>query len=981
VEMSRIEPGVLAKHRVLPVVSEPAESRIARELAARVRGEVRFDDGSRALYATDASNYRQVPIGVVVPRDVDDVIATLELCRRYALPVVSRGGGTSLAGQGCNAAVLIDFSKYMHGVLELDAQQRIARVEPGLILDHLRIAAEEFDLTFAPDPSTHNHCTLGGMIGNNSCGVHSMMGGCTANNVHELDLLLYDGTRMQVGPTSDERYESIVSAGGRAAEIYRRLRDLRDHYADAIRSGFPDIPRRVSGYNLPALLPENGFDVARALCGSEGTLVTVLGAKVRLVPSPQCRVLLVLGYPNVYEAADHIEEVLASKPIGLEGVDDVLVDDMKRKRLHPERVELLPPGHGWLLAEFGADSHDAARAQARDLVTRLQQSQRAPTSKLCSDEEAKIIWKVRESGLGATARVPGQPDTWEGWEDSSVPPAKLGAYLRGLRSLLDSYDYRASLYGHFGQGCVHTRIPFDLKTKPGIAKYRAFVEEAADLVVRQGGSLSGEHGDGQSRAELLPKMFGPELMRAFSEFKAIWDPHNKMNPGKIVRPYRIDENLRFGPSYHPHHPETHFRFNDDRGSFAYATERCVGVGECRRTDGGTMCPSFMATREEMHSTRGRARLLFETMRGDALHAGFRSHAVRDALDLCLSCKGCKSDCPVNVDMATYKAEFLAHYYQGRLRPMSAYAFGLVRIWARLAALAPRIVNWLTHAPGLSRVIKALGGIAQERTLPVFAPQTFRAWWRQRPPQNAGKPEVVLWVDTFNDHWQPDIPRAAVDVLEHAGFQVRLPERALCCGRPLYDYGMLTRAKRQLRDVLEGLRPYIAAGTPVVGLEPSCVSVFRDELCGLFPDDPEAQRLRSQTFMFGEFLTRHAPDWNPPRLPHKAIVHGHCHHKSVLDFERDHAVLRAVGLDYRVLDSGCCGMAGGFGYERDHYAVSIACGERTLLPEVRDAEDDTLVIADGFSCREQIVQRTARTPLHTAQVLALALANEQAERQT
>jgi Fe-S oxidoreductase len=579
---------------------------------------------------------------------------------------------------------------------------------------------------------------------------------------------------------------------------------------------------------------------------------------------------------------------------------------------------------------------------------------------------------VRESGLGATARIPDQADTWEGWEDSSVPPAKLGEYLRGFRALLDAYDYRASLYGHFGQGCVHTRIPFDLKSEPGVAKYREFVEEAAELVVRQGGSLSGEHGDGQSRAELLPKMFSPELMRAFAELKAIWDPYNKMNPGKIVRPYRIDENLRFGPSYHPRPAETHFAFPEDHGSFAYASERCVGVGECRRTDGGTMCPSFMATREESHSTRGRARLLFEAMRGDALHSGFRSSAVHDALDLCLSCKGCKSDCPVNVDMATYKAEFLAHYYQRRLRPMSAYAFGLIRIWATVAALMPRIVNWLMRAPGLSRAIKALAGIAQQRTLPAFAAQTFLGWWRQRAASTSSGPEVVLWVDTFNDHFQPDIPRAAVRVLEHAGFRVRLPERALCCGRPLYDYGMLTRAKRQLRDVLEGLRPFIAAGTPIVGLEPSCVSVFRDELCALFPDDADARRLSAQCFMFGEFLAAHASAWKPPKLAGNAVVHGHCHHKSVLDFERDTSLLRTLGLDCRVLDSGCCGMAGGFGYERDHYAVSIACGERVLLPAVRDAAPDTVLIADGFSCREQIAQRAGRTALHTAQVLALAI---------
>jgi FAD/FMN-containing dehydrogenase/Fe-S oxidoreductase len=971
-EMRSVEPRSLVQRRVLPVVSDPATSGFARELARRVRGEVRFDEASRALYATDASNYRQVPIGVVVPQDVSDVVATLALCREHDLPIVSRGGGTSLAGQGCNAAVLIDFSKYMNGVTELDPERRVARIEPGLVLDDLRARAEQHRLTFAPDPSTHNHCTLGGMIGNNSCGTHSMMGGCTAENVIELDVLLYDGTRLRVGPTDDRRYKALLDGGGRVADIYRRAYELRERYAGAIRARFPDIPRRVSGYNLPALLPEHGFNLARALCGSEGTLATILSATVRLVPSPQERVLLVLGYESVYEAADHVEQVLEAHPIGLEGIDSVLVDDMKLKHLHPERAQLLPDGHGWLLVELGADSRDAALAKANDLAERLRHVAHAPSSKICDADEAAVIWKVRESGLGATARIPDQADTWEGWEDSSVPVAHLGSYLRQLRALLDAHGYRASLYGHFGQGCVHTRIPFDLKSAPGIAEYRRFIAQAADLVLSQGGSLSGEHGDGQSRAELLPKMFGPDLMRAFSEFKAIWDPNDRMNPGKIVHAYRADENLRFGAGYHPLAARTHFSFAADRHSFAYAAERCVGVGECRREGGGTMCPSFMATHEEAHSTRGRARLLFEAMRGTALHAGLRSTAVRDALDLCLSCKGCKSDCPVNVDMATYKAEFLAHYYEGRLRPRSAYAFGLIRVWARLAALAPRVVNWLMRAPLLAPAIKLLAGIAPQRTLPAFAHETFHAAWRKRAPRNLGKPRVLLWVDTFNDHFEPEVARAAVRVLEHAGFCVCVPERALCCGRPLYDYGMLARAKRHLSEVMDGLRPFIADGTPVVGIEPSCVAVFRDELADLLPEDPDAKKLKAQCFMLGEFLADRAGAWRAPRLAQRAIVHGHCHQKSVLDFGKDQQALRAIGLDLEVVDSGCCGMAGGFGYERDHYAVSLACAERVLLGAVRDAAPDVLLISDGFSCRQQIAQQTGRVALHTAQVLERAI---------
>ncbi len=965
----------IVERRELPLASDTAGSALARELVKHLRGEVRFDDGYRALYATDASNYRQVPIGVVVPRDVNDVVAAVAICRAFGAPIVSRGGGTSLAGQACNAAVVLDFSKYVHGILEIDPEQRFAVVEPGVVLDELRARAEEFHLTFGPDPSTHSHCTLGGMIGNNSCGVHSMMAGSTSDNVEALEVLTYDGARLTVGKITEAELDALAHEGGRRGEIHRAVRDFLARYASAIRTGFPDIPRRVSGYNLPALLDEGGPHLARSLVGSEGTLVTILSAKVRLVHSPRARVLLVLGYPSIFEAADHIPEIRESRPIGLEGIDDVLVDDMKRKKLHPERVRLLPEGRGWLLVELGGDTREDAESQARALMSRLERSPLAPSMKLFDDpREAEIVWKVRESGLGATARVPGLPDTWEGWEDSAVAPEKLGSYLRRFRALLDRYGYRAALYGHFGQGCLHTRIPFDLKHREGIAKLRSFVEEAADLVVAHGGSLSGEHGDGQSRAELLPKMFGPELIRAFEEWKAIWDPSNKMNPGKIVRPHRLDQDLRLGPDYRPHTRPTHFRFPEDEGSFGYATERCVGVGECRRLEGGTMCPSYMVTREEMHSTRGRARLLFEMMRGDAIREGWRSEAVREALDLCLSCKGCKGDCPVNVDMATYKAEFLSHYYEGRLRPRSAYAFGLVYWWARLASLVPGLANFATRTPVLSPMLKRAAGIEPSRRLPPFAPVTFKAWWHRsarRREQARGARPVLLWVDTWSNHFEPQIALAAVDALEDAGFRIVVPRRSLCCGRPLYDYGMLRLAKRMLRQVLDTLRPMLRAKVPVVGLEPSCISVFRVELPNLFPDDADARRLRDQSFTLGELLFRHANGWEPPRLERRALVQGHCHHKSVLDLASDVALLRRMGLNAEVLDAGCCGMAGAFGYEREHHAVSVACAERHLAPAIRHAPDDALIVADGFSCRGQIAHQTGRRALHTAQLLQMA----------
>jgi FAD/FMN-containing dehydrogenase/Fe-S oxidoreductase len=943
------------------------------ELRRRVRGEVRFDDGSRALYSTASSNYRQVPIGVVVPRTVQDVIEAVAAARELGAPITMRGGGTSLAGQCCNVAVVIDSSKYLNRILDVDFAGRRARVQPGVVLDHLRNQAEKQHLTFAPDPSTHNHCTLGGMIGNNSCGVHSVMGGKTEENVEEMDILLYDGTRLTVGATSEEELGRIIAAGGRRGEIYRRLRDLRDRYEGQIRARFPDIPRRVSGYNLPQLLPEHGFNVARALVGTEGTCAVVLEAVVRLVHSPPARSLLVLGYDDVYHAADHIPEVMAANPIGCEGIDDVLVEDMKRMKIHPENTELLPEGKGWLLVEFGGDTKAESDARAHDLLARLKLSTGSSRVRLFDDdEEARKLWKVRESGLGATARLPDGKETWEGWEDSAVPPEKLGSYLRKLRKLFDDHGYQCALYGHFGQGCVHTRIDFDLKTREGIARYRRFITDAAHLVVEHGGSLSGEHGDGQSKAEFLPLMFGEDLVHAFNEFKSIFDPDWKMNPGKVVKPYRIDENLRLGANYRPPALRTHFAYAGDQFSFAKASTRCVGIGECRKQENGTMCPSYMVTLEETHSTRGRAHLLFEMLQGDPLRGGWRSEPVREALDLCLACKGCKSECPVNVDMATYKAEFLSHYYAGRLRPRQAYAMGLIHWWARIASRVPRLANFLSHGPGLSRALKRLGGIAPERNVPELALRTFRSWFRRHAPRNPAGPRVLLWADTFNNFFHPEVAQAAVEVLEDAGYHVLIQPERLCCGRPLYDYGMLDLAKQKLRQILRDLRQEISLGTPIVGLEPSCVATFRDELTGLFPNDEDAKRLERQTWMFSEFLMERARSWQPPLLARKAVVQGHCHHKAVVGFDSEQRLMRKMGLEVEVLDSGCCGMAGSFGFEAEKYEISMKVGERRLLPRVRQVDGSTLVVADGFSCREQIAAGAGREPLHLAQVLQLAM---------
>ena len=963
-------------------------------LSKAISGEVRFDDGSRALYSTDASNYRQIPIGVVLPKTEEDILQTIALCSKYGAPLLSRGGGTSLAGQSCNVAVMMDMSKYYNRVLHIDKEKRLVTVQPGIVLDEMRGATDrEAGLTFGPDPATHDHCTIGGMLGNNSCGVHSVMsafegyGARTSDNTESLTIVTYDGIKMKVGPTSDEAYEQILREGGRRAEIYRGMRALRDKYADLIRERYPKIPRRVSGYNLDELLPENGFNVARALVGSESTLVTIVEATMKLITSPKARTLLVLGYPSLPDAGHAVPFVMKHRPIALEGLDELLIEFMRRKGLNIEDISLLPQGQAWLMVEFGGDSKEDADAQAKKLMNDLKHEAHPPTMSLFDiPAQEHTLWEIRESGLGATAWVPGEPNGGPGWEDSAVDPNKVGDYLKDLRALFDKYGYKPSIYGHFGQGCIHCRVGFDFLHQDGIDKYKAFTVEAAHLVVRYGGSLSGEHGDGQARGDLLQIMFGPELIEAFREFKSIWDPEWKMNPGKIVDTYGQTNDLRLGTDYNPPELKTHFHFPDDAFSWERITLKCVGVGACRRHEGGVMCPSYQVTREEAHSTRGRARLLYEMLHGDVLKGGWKDGHVKEALDLCLACKGCKHDCPVNVDMATYKSEFLSHYYEGRLRPRTAYVFGWIYWWSRLAALMPSVANFFLQTPGIRSITKALAGIAPQRRLPQYAERSFRSWFREHERQQwkksrnkeaAASKRVILWADTFNNHFLPQTLVAGVEVLEAAGFEVTVPKQSLCCGRPLYDFGMLHTAKRMLLQILSTLHEEITAGVPIVGLEPSCVAVFRDELHNLFPHNEQASRLSKQVFTLGEFLQQKAPDFSVPQLSGKAIVHGHCHHRSIMKLKNEEKVLDKTGLDYEVLPTTCCGMAGYFGYEKgSHYEVSIKAGESLLLPSVRKADAGTVIIADGFSCREQIAQQTDRQGLHLAQVLQMALRRQQ-----
>ncbi|GAA2092949.1 FAD-binding and (Fe-S)-binding domain-containing protein [Microlunatus panaciterrae] len=951
------------------------------ELRAQVDGEVDFDLGTRAAYAMDSSNYRQLPIGVVTPRTIDAAVAAIRVCSRRDVPVLSRGGGTSLAGQSTNVAVVIDWTRHCRRLVSVDAAARTCVVEPGIALDDLNRQLSGYGLMFGPKPSTHRSCTIGGMIGNNSCGATAQAYGKTVDNVRRLEVLTYDGERMWVGPTSDDEYAAIVAEGGRKAEIYTGLRRLRDSHLAQIRTRYPDIPRRVSGYNLDSLLPESGFDLARALVGSEGTLVTVLQAELDLVQVPTAKAMVVLGYPDIAAAGDAVEAIVKHRPWQLEGLDQVLLELETRAQLAGTALDELPQGSGWLMVQFAGDTQQEADDRARALMDDLAGREHAPQMTFLDDPAGEErLSELREAGLGATAHPIGGHENWEGWEDSAVPPERLGDYLRDLRRLLDDFGFdrnTTALYGHFGQGCVHTRIPFELRTADGVRHFRAFLEKASDLVISYGGSLSGEHGDGQARGELLTKMFGTEIVGLFTEVKGLLDPKNKMNPGKVVLANPLDRQLRLGPDYSHAEPATYFSYPRDEHRFSKAALRCVGIGNCRNSssEDQVMCPSYMVTRQEEHSTRGRARLLFEMIRGESITDGWRSTEVRDALDLCFACKGCKSDCPVNVDMATYKAEFLAHHYEHRIRPMAHYSMGWLPLWAALAGRAPGLVNRVTHAPGLSGLIKKAGGIAPERELPAFAAEPFTRWWRNRTRTAGGgsRGPVLLWPDTFSNAFHPGVARAAVQVLEDAGFEVRVPREPVCCGLTWVSTGQLGVARRVLQRTLRVLRKEIRAGVPVIGLEPSCTAMFRADGPELLDGDEDMRRLSKQTRTLAELLTERAPDWEPPQIPVNALVQTHCHQHAVLGTDAETDVMRRAGIEAKTLPSGCCGLAGNFGFEAGHYAVSRAAGERVLLPRVRAADQRTVILADGFSCRTQIEQGdTGRTAVHLAELLAAGL---------
>ncbi|MEU5809808.1 FAD-binding and (Fe-S)-binding domain-containing protein [Streptomyces sp. NPDC047718] len=929
-------------------MSDSAE--LERTLRDGLSGEVDFGAAARALVTMDASNYRRVPLGVVTPRDAADVAAALRICSAAGVPVVPRGGGTSIAGQATGTGVVLDLTRHMDALVSVDPTARTAVVRPGLVLGRLREAVRPYGLTFGPDPSTHSRCTLGGMIGNNACGAHSVAWGTTADNVAELEVVAYGGAVHRIG---------TGWAGAPAG-----LRDMVAGNLEVLRTGMatgPGFARRISGYGgLDALLPERGVQLARAFCGSEGTLGVVTEAVVRLVELPPAPALAVLGYADEGAAADAAAGLLPHRPLTVEGMAEDLVPGAAAAGL--------PRGRAWLFAEAwdeGAARELVRAAEALDAV-------------VVTDPAAqRALWRIREDAAGTATRTPGGAMAWPGWEDCAVPPARLGAYLRDFRALLAAHGLRGTPYGHFGEGCVHVRIDFDLVTPPGVERFRAFSGELADLVVAHGGSLSGEHGDGQARAELLPRMYGPRVIDLFGAYKDVWDPRGGMNPGILVRPARLDENLRFEVL-----PRT-----GPAGEFAAEVARCVGVAKCRTVQPGgpaVMCPSYRVTGEEQHSTRGRARLLHEMLAGELLTDGWRSAEVAGALDLCLGCKGCRSDCPVGVDMAAYKAEFLHRHWTGRIRPLAHYTLGGLPDWLRLLdrLRLARAAGALARLPGAAR----LAGLEPRRSLPAPVAQPFTRWWRARrtPAGRAAGDGVLLWPDTFTEYLAPGAGRAVVEVLEAAGLRVDLAgagraglpgrvgrARRVCCGLTYLSTGRLDRARGVLRRTLDAVGD---APEPVVVLEPSCAAALRTDLPALLPDDPRAARLAAAVRTFAEALEEYAPHWRPPRLDRPAAGQTHCHQHAVLGDAADRRLRERAGLTGG-LSGGCCGLAGNFGFEPGHHEVSVACAEEQLLPSLRRAPEGAVVLADGFSCRTQIAELAGVRARHLAEVLAEALREE------
>jgi FAD/FMN-containing dehydrogenase/Fe-S oxidoreductase len=938
------------------VVTQLPDAAVGDVVAAlRRRGVAEVDDSSltRAMYSTDASLYRVVPQVVVRPHDADEVAAVLEACRETGTPLTSRGAGTSIAGNAIGTGVVLDFLRHMNRVHEVDPEARTARVDPGAVHAVVQRAAAPHGLRYGPDPSTHTRCTVAGMIANNACGNRALGYGRASDNVAGLDVLTAAGERLALrrgertaSPTLD-RLEQVVAAG-----------------LGTVRTELGRFGRQVSGYSLEHLLPERGFDVASFMAGTEGTLGVFLGATIDLVREPAHRHMVLLAYPTMAEAADDVPSLLPFEPVACEGLGARIVQ-VYRAAKGPSAVPEMPEGGGYLYVEIAGDDP----AELADRAARVERASSARAARyVTSKAEQAVLWRIREEGAGLASRVWDRP-ALAGWEDAAVPPERLGGYLRDFERLMADHDVQGEPFGHFGDGCVHVRITFPLDEEGGRSVYRSFLQDAAALVASHGGSLSGEHGDGRARSELLPAMYSPDAVRLFEQVKGVLDPDDVLNPGVLVRPVPFDQDLRgSGRGHAPALRRTGLRLLHDSGDLGQAVHRCTGVGKCladNRGTNGVMCPSFQATRNEKDSTRGRARTLQEMVDGRLVDQGWRSPEVHEALDLCLSCKGCLHDCPTGVDMASYKTEVLHQTYAGRVRPRSHYVMGKLPLWARLGAPLARLTNVLLRTPGVAHLARWVAGIDQRRSIPAFAAQPFTRHARTRAA--AERPRVLLWSDSFTEWFAPAGGHAAVAVLESAGYDVELLDRSACCGLTWITTGQLDAARRIMGRTVAVLHEYVVAGVPVVGLEPSCLAALRSDAVELV-DDPRAAQVAEGVFTLSELLAR-TDGWTPPDLTGtEVVVQPHCHQSSVLGFEADMDVLTRAGATVTRL-SGCCGLAGNWGVEKGHYETSVAVAETQLLPAVRAAGPDAVVLADGFSCRTQLDDLADVQALHLSQLLA------------
>jgi FAD/FMN-containing dehydrogenase/Fe-S oxidoreductase len=949
---------------------------LEQDLRKRVRGSVRFDAGSRLLYSTDASMYQVEPIGVVIPRDADDVMAAFDVARGHQVALLPRGGGTSLTGQTVNRALVLDFSQHMNQVLEVNAEEGWTRVQPGLVQDELNAHVRPLGLLFGPDTSTSNRATLGGMLGNNSGGSHSIAYGLTVEHVLELTTVLADGTRVVFGTLTAEAFDAKCRLEGAEGRIYREIAAIRQDFAEEIRARYPKHWRRVAGYNLNEAIKDFPLNVARIVVGSEGTLLTVLEAKVRLVKRPARTALDVIHYRDIQEALESSQSILETGPYAVELTDKVILDLARNNIEQSKRMAFVNGDPGAILiVEYAGETEAEVRGKIEALEARRARQRFGYAAHVAYDPgEQQSIWKLRKAGLGLLLGMKGDKKPIAFVEDTCVEPRHLKEFVPRFAEIFAKHDTTGAYYGHCSVGCLHIRPVIDLKTPRGLEQVRAIADEITDLVLEYSGTISSEHGDGRARSPFLARMYGPTLMGAFRRLKKAFDPDNRMNPGNIVDSPGILENLRYGVSYKTWEPKTLLDFGP-QGGFAAAVEMCNGVGACRKKLEGTMCPSYMATRDEEHSTRGRANALRAVLSGRLAPAEFTGRRLYEVMDLCLECKGCKAECPANVDMAKMKYEFLHHYYQANGLPLRNRLFGRIADLNALGARVPALANRLATLPLSRWLLEKVAGIDRRRPLPAFAPQTFEQWFRGRtPPAAAPRGEVVLFHDTFLNYNTPAIGEAAVQLLEAGGYKVVLVDRK-CCGRPMISKGMLTEAREHARYNVERLHPYAARGVAIVGLEPSCLLTLRDEWVDLLRTD-EARTVARQSALLEQFLLRERErglDLPFARHGRQALLHGHCHQKALVGTAPTVAALAWAGYAVSEVDSGCCGMAGSFGFEREHYDVSIALGNRRLAPAVKAASAETEIVAPGISCRQQIEHLAGRRAKHPAEALWQALA--------